>query len=292
MIDTPLVDTHVHLWDPNRLRYAWHAGAPALNRPFLLDDYREACGAAHVERMVFLQCDCDASQNRDEVAMVTELAATDARLQGIVAFAPLETGAAVRDELAFLAGNPLVKGIRRITQNEQDADFCNRPDFVRGVRLLPEFGLTCDMCISHIQLANTTRLVRSCPEVTFILDHIGKPDIRQGQTEPWMSDLREMAALPNVWCKLSGVVTEANHDNWSYDDVEPYMRHTLDCFGLDRLMYGGDWPVVTLAATYVRWLECVDRFLGPLSAADRRRILHDNAVSFYRLGDNPPLAGD
>lgn len=283
MIDTPIVDTHVHLWDPSRLRYPWHATAPAMDRPYLLDDYRQACGPLAIERMVFLECDCDHAQNRDEVAMITELAAVEPRLEGIVAFAPLENGGAVRDELAALAANPLVKGIRRITQQESDPDFCSRPDFVAGVKLLPAFGLTCDLCIRHHQLPDVIRLVRACGEVGFILDHIGKPDIRAGGLEPWAAHLRELSSLPNVSCKLSGVVTEADTANWTYDDIRPFMQAALDCFGADRLLYGGDWPVVTLAAEYSRWAQCVERFMAPLSQAERQKILHDNAVAFYRL---------
>ena len=283
MTDIPIVDTHVHLWDPSRLHYAWHASLPALDRPYLLDDYRRACGPLDVERVVFLECACEPAQNRDEVAMITELAAADPRLQGIVAFAPLENGDPAREELEILAANPLVKGIRRITQGEPDPDFCNRPDFVAGVKLLPTFGLTCDLCINQTQLANTTELVRACPEVSFILDHLGKPDIRSGLMEPWASGLRELASLPNVTCKLSGAVTEADHESWTDDEIQPFLKHALDCFGPDRLIYGSDWPVVTLAAEYTRWVECVAELLEPLTPTEQQNVLHDNAIHFYRL---------
>jgi len=283
MMDTSITDTHVHLWNPDRLHYAWHAAEPQLARPFLLDDYRAACADANVQRVVFLECDCDPDQIHDEVAMITELAAVEPRLQGIVAQAPLENGDAVRDDLDALAANPLVKGIRRITQAEPDPDFCNRPGFVRGVQLLADFDLTCDLCINASQLNNTTRLVQSCPGVEFILDHIGKPDIRNAAFQPWATELRKLAALPNVVCKLSGVITEADHDTWCYADVQPYMQHAIDCFGPDRIIYGGDWPVLTLAATYTQWQECVQLFLAPLTIDERRQIMHDNAAAFYRL---------
>ena len=221
--------------------------------------------------------------------MITELAAHEPRLQGIVAQAPLEKGAAVRDDLAALAANRLVKGVRRITQGEADPDFCNRPDFVEGVRALAEFSLTCDLCCTHSQLEPIIRLVRACPDVPFVLDHLGKPDIRSGKREPWAMQLQELASLPNAWCKLSGLVTEADPTHWTYNDIEFYLQHALACFGADRLMYGGDWPVVTLAASYSRWIECTERALDSLSARDLQKIYRDNARHFYKLekSDSP-----
>ncbi|MEI6340101.1 MAG: amidohydrolase family protein, partial [Verrucomicrobiota bacterium] len=161
----PIVDTHVHLWDPAHLDYDWLRDLPTLNRAFLPADFLEASRTADIEGIVFVECACDPSQSHQEVAMITELAAHEPRLQGIVAQAPLEKGAAVRDDLAALAANRLVKGVRRITQGEADPDFCNRPDFVEGVRALAEFSLTCDLCCTHSQLEPIIRLVRACPDV-------------------------------------------------------------------------------------------------------------------------------
>ncbi len=289
MKSTPIVDTHVHLWDPTRLGYDWLRGLPTLNRTFLLDDFRKASDAANIESFVFVECGCDSSQAHEEVAMVTRLAAAEPRLQGIVAQAPLEKGSEVREDLANLAANSLVKGVRRITQGEADLEFCNQPRFVEGVRTLAEFGLTCDLCIKHTQLESTIRLVRNCPEVWFVLDHLGKPDIRSGEREPWDRQLQELASLPNAWCKLSGLVTEADLTHWTYNDIEFYLQHALACFGAERLMYGGDWPVVTLAASYSRWIECTERALDSFSASDRQKVYRDNARHFYKLekGDCP-----
>lgn len=280
-----MIDTHVHLWDPARLHYAWHESARALSRAFLLDDYRQATAGLEIEAFVFLECDCAPDQRHDEVAWISELATVDSRLQGIVAQAPLELGDGVRDDLTRLAANPLVKGVRRITQAEPDPEFCNQPAFVAGVRALAEYGFTCDLCITHEQLAATTRLVASCPDVHFILDHLGKPDVRGGLRQPWASDLRALADLPNAWCKLSGVVTEADHENWTFDDIQFYLDGAIATFGPDRLIYGGDWPVVTLAAAYRQWVDCVNQALTALSASDRADILTNNARTFYRLGD-------
>ena len=165
---------------------------------------------------------------------------------------PWKTGDRAADALDRLAEIPQVKGVRRIVQFESDLDFCLRPDFVRGVQLLERYGLSCDICISHEQLANTIELVRQCPNITFVLDHIGKPDIAAGLMEPWKSELSELARIPNVHCKLSGTVTEADHQAWTRDDLMPYIDHVVESFGFDRVMFGGDWPVVLNASPYVR----------------------------------------
>lgn len=283
MPDFPIVDTHLHLWDLGRLNYPWLASVPLLNRNHLIADYRRACGPVQVAKMVFLQCECEPRQSFAEADWVTEVAQLDPRIRGIVAQAPLENGAAVESELVRLAANPLVKGIRRLIQSEADDAFCLRPDFVRGVQLLPRHGLTFDLCIFHRQLANTLELVRQCPNVTFILDHIGKPDIKAGRLDPWRDELRALAAQPNVWCKLSGLVTEADLAAWTPADLRPYLDHVLDCFGLDRVMFGGDWPVSTQASDYPRWVATLDAALRGCSPDELHRVYVRNAERFYRV---------
>jgi L-fuconolactonase len=285
MPNFPIVDTHLHLWDPNFLRYAWLDGNALLNRPYLLDDYRRHTDSVEVGKMVFLQCECEPAQHLDEAAWVTELAGQDARIQGIVAWSPLELGDGARPSLEVLAQNPLVKGIRRIIQFEADPNFSLQPDFVRGVQLLPEYGLSFDLCIHHGQMANTIRLVEQCPDVQFILDHIGKPDIGQGVLEPWATELRDLAGFPNVWCKMSGLVTEADHQAWTPADLQPYIDTVLDCFGFDRVMYGGDWPVAYQATEYPRWVATLERAVAGCTLDELRKLFRDNAIAFYRLPD-------
>jgi L-fuconolactonase len=285
MIDFPVVDTHLHIWDPDRINYPWLSDVPFLNRAYLIDEYRKACGPVQVEKMVFVQAEADFSLYREEVEWVSSVSKEqDSRIQGIVAWAPLEKGAAVEPELAALAGNPLLRGIRRIIQFEDDIEFCLKPDFLDGVRLLPKYNLTFDICISHVQMANTIRMVQQCPEVTFILDHIGKPDIKNQVFEPWKSELRTLAGLPNVWCKMSGLVTEADMENWKDEDLRPYIDHVINCFGVDRVMYGGDWPVAFQATDYPRWVETLSNAVAGWNDADLRKLFRENAISFYRLG--------
>ncbi len=279
----PIVDTHLHIWDPAKLSYPWHAGAPTLNRPFRLTDYDAHRAAVDVECMVFLECDVTPADRLPEATWVTEQAAADPRIKAIVASAPLENGAAAAADLQALADLPLVHGIRRLIQDEPDDDFCVRPDFVAGVKLLPEFGFTFDICVKHKHMANAVKLARQCPEVTFILDHIGKPGIRDGMLDPWRQNMRDLAALPNVHCKMSGLVTEADHQSWTREQLRPFIDHVIECFSFDRVMYGGDWPVSTLAAKYPDWVATLDWALSGCSEGERRRIYRDNAIAFYRL---------
>lgn len=283
MIPFPVVDTHVHLWDPKRLRYPWLDHIPLLNRPYLLDEYSEATRTVNVERIVFLQCDCAPEQYHEEAQWVSALAKADARIQGIVPWAPIEKGGAVRGDLELLARDPLVKGIRRIVQSEEDKDFCLRPGFVEGVRLCAAFGLHFEICVSHAQLGRAVELVRRCPDVRFVLDHIGNPDIARQITEPWKSEMKELAALPNVWCKMSGLVVGADRERWTPNDLRPYIEHVLDVFGFDRTFFGGDWPVVLLAAELARWMEVLYATIQHASSEDQKKLFAQNAIDFYGL---------
>ena len=282
MPDFPIIDTHVHFTDQQRISYSWTKEVPEFDRDFTVDDFRAACGAVEVEGMVFVEVNCDGFDRISEADWVSELAKADPRIQGIVASSPLEDGCAATDQLERLASNPLVKGIRRLLEIE-DVEFCLQPSFIEGVRLLPQYDLSFDICCYHRHLANVLELVRCCEGVCFILDHIGKPGIREGLTEPWKSHIRELAGFPNVYCKLSGMVTEADHQQWTPADLEPYVGHVVDCFGVDRMMFGGDWFVATLATTYPRWVATVDELLSHLSASELHRLYVDNAKEIYRL---------
>jgi L-fuconolactonase len=281
----PIVDAHVHLWDPTRMEIPWLSGVPPINRPMGLDDYSAATDGLDVLGLVYLQVEVHPVYALIEARDLVTLAASDARIKGVVPWAPLELGETARyflEELVALG--PLVKGVRRIVQDEPDPEFCLQPRYVEGTRLLGELGLTADLCCNFRQLAPTVELVRCCPGTEFILDHIAKPNIRGGEMEPWASQIRELSALPNVVCKISGVVTEADHDGWSVADVRPWVEHCLDAFGPDRVVYGSDWPVATLASTYRRWVETLDEITSGWSEADRRKLWFENAARFYRLG--------
>lgn len=276
-----IVDSHVHLWYPARFRYSWLDGLPTLNRSFLPADY--AAANHGVEKIIFIECGCEPEQSLAEVGWISDLAKTEPRLKGIVANATLEKGNAVRNELNTLADRPLVKGVRRNLQGERDLEFCLQPEFVVGVKLLAEFGYTFDVCIRHEQLRNVAELVRRVPEVNFILDHFGKPDVRGKKFEPWATDFKALAKLPNVVCKISGLATEADWKNWNPDDLKFYFEQTLECFGFDRILFGSDWPVATLATSHKRWLETVRELFSFASEVEQTKLFQTNAERIYRV---------
>ena len=278
-----VVDSHCHFWDPARFHYPWNHGLPALDRAFLPRDFATASARADVRKIVFVECDCGPAQNLAEIDWVSDLANSEPRLKGAVVYAPVEKGAAVRADLEMLAGRPLVKGVRRNLQGEREVEFGLRPEFIAGVKVLAEFDFTFDLCIRHEQLRSVAELVRRVPQVTFVLDHFGKPDVRGKKIEPWAKDLKALAALPNVVCKISGLTTEADWGNWRSEDLKFYFDHTLECFGFDRLMFGSDWPMATLATTYERWIETVQELFPSATEADQIKLFQTNAERIYRV---------
>jgi L-fuconolactonase len=177
----------------------------------------------------------------------------------------------------------VIRGVRRLIQNQPDPDYVLKPAFLEAVRLLPKYNLSFDICIFHHQLPNTLEMVRRCPDVAFVLDHIAKPAIKTGLLDPWRQQIREMAAMPNVVCKLSGLTTEADHNAWTREQLRPYIDHVIESFGPHRVMYGGDWPVSELAGAYVRWLETLDWATASLSPSEKRDLFRNNAARAYRL---------
>jgi len=280
----PIVDAHVHLWNPEQFSMPWLADIPSLNRPYGLQDYHEQTQSLHITAMVYVEVGVEPQETLREARYVAELAREEPRLQAIVAAAPVEGGAAVRAHLeSLLAVSPLIKGVRRNLQDETEPDFCLRPDFVAGVRLLAEYSLSFDLCIKHWQLPGVIELVRRCPDTVFILDHLGKPDIKRQKLDSWQVHLRKLAELPNVACKISGIVTEADHEHWQPADLEPFVNVALEAFGEERVLFGGDWPVVLLASSYSRWYESLEALTAHLPLSARRKLWAENARRFYRM---------
>jgi L-fuconolactonase len=280
----PVIDSHVHLWDPGRYRIPWLDGVPKINKLYDLDDYTAATAGVEVAGFVYLQVEVGPPYALLEARDLVELAARDARVLGIVPWAPLEYGEQVRyflEELVKLG--PKIKGVRRIVQDEPNPEYCLQPGFVRGNQLLGEFGLVSDLCCNYRQLGPNVELVRQSPGTQFVLDHIAKPNMRRRELEPWKSQMRELAALPNVFCKISGTVTEADHETWTVADVEPYVMHALEVFGEDRVMFGGDWPVVTLASEWRRWVETLEELTVSATDSAKRKLWSENAKRVYNL---------
>lgn len=275
-----IVDSHLHFWDPEVLRYAWLEGFPSIRRRFGPEEWTAASSGLEIGQFIFVQADCAHDQGLAEVEWVVSLA--DPRLAGIVAFAPLERGRAAKPMLEALASKLLVKGIRRLIQGEAEG-FARRADFQEGVRLLAEFGFSFDLCLKHHQLGETLELVAACPKVSFVLDHIAKPDIRQGLRQPWEGEIAALAKFPNVSCKISGMITEADWQHWTSADLRPYLDHVLECFGEDRLLFGGDWPVLNLAGAYQRWFQEVQQWTSDWPNSAAGKFYRENARRIYRF---------
>jgi L-fuconolactonase len=279
-----IVDSHVHLWDPTRFRMPWLDREPRLNRPFGLADYREQTEGIAVDAIVYLQVEVAPAYALLEARRAAELASEDPRIQAIVAWAPVEYGEQVRAFLeAVVTVDPRIKGVRRLLQYEPDPEFLLQPGFVRGLQMLPEYGLSFDLCIAHRQLRNAIELVRRCPETSFILDHLARPDIKDRALHPWWDEIRELARLPNVVAKVSGAVSMADHQRWQIDDLAPYVGRVLEVFGEDRLLFGSDWPVVLRASSYRRWCETVEALTEHVPPTAKRKLWVDNARRSYRL---------
>jgi L-fuconolactonase len=274
-----IVDAHVHFWDPAARRYAWLDGQPALQRRFGPDDYD--AGGHDVAGMIFVQADCRDDEALDEVRWARELAARDSRVRGIVAYAPLHLGADARGAVAAVAAQPGVVGVRRLLQDEPQWRLGDSA-LAAGVRLLADHGLPFEVCVRAHQLAAVDALVTACPEVVFVLDHLGKPAVQARRLDPWRLDLARLAAHERVVCKLSGLATEAAPD-WRAAELRPYLDHALEVFGPDRCMVGSDWPVCTLATDVTAWFDLAMDAVAGLSARDRDAVLHGTARSVYGL---------
>ena len=279
----PVIDAHIHLWDIDRLDYPWLANVPAINRTYLLSDYDEARGDTAVEAVVFVQCECRPDQYRDELAWVQSLADRDPRLKAIVPWAPLEDGEVVAEALQAIAADPRVKGVRRIIEFEEDIDFCIQPGFVRGVELLGEVGLHCELTVGPRNFPNVMKLVEASPGTKFILDHIGCPNIAEGRFQPWKDDLRAFAASGPHPCKFSNLVCNADLEHWTIDDLRPFADAVIEIFGPERLIWGSDWPHALRASSWRRWFETARELFADVDSDAQQKIFHDNAKSFYRI---------
>jgi L-fuconolactonase len=275
-----LVDAHVHFWDPGARDHAWLAATPELDRPFLpaqLDPGRHT-----IEAAIVVQADCRSEQALDEVAWFGALAEDEPRIRGVVAFAPLEHAGLLGPHLDALLEDPLVVGVRRLLQAEP-VEFLERRDLIAGIRRLAPLELTFDACVVHRQIPALTGLARACPDVTFVLDHLGKPDVRGRRLDPWRADLRTLGRRANVVCKLSGLGTEAG-PGWTAATVRPFLDHALEVFGPERCLYASDWPLVTVDGSHERWTDAVLDALAPCGAGERAAVLGETARRIYRPG--------
>jgi L-fuconolactonase len=271
-----LVDSHHHLWRRAELPRTGILASPYLARDFPWEDLEREWDGLAVSSTVFVQV----RDSDDDIAYVEDLARRHPRLGAMIAWAPLE-----RDEagplLRRLRRHPIVRGVRRSTQHEPDPEFIIRPAYVAGVRLLAETGLLCELCVRHEQLAAVPRLARECPETTIVLQHLGKPDVSGPPPAGWLRGIEQLGTLPNVHCKVSVVVHRDDDRSFEAEVLAPFVRHLVDCFGWDRLLFGSNWPVSSAVVGYRAWAEMVAGILSSATERQLQALFGENARSLY-----------
>lgn len=275
-----IIDTHQHFWKYDPVRDTWiDESMSVIKRDFLPEHLAPVLRQNNVEACIAVQAD----QSENETAFLLGLAETNDFIKGVVGWVDL-TADNVDERLAFFAEDKRLKGIRHILQAEAN-EYMLRTDFKQGIGKLASFGLVYDILISHSQLEASIRLVDAFPDQIFVMDHIAKPNIKEGEIDDWQKQINALAQRKNVYCKLSGLVTEANWTHWKYEDLIPYLNVVMDAFGPSRLLFGSDWPVCLLAGEYDEILGIVQKFISYLSVSEQADILAKNAIKVYQLNE-------
>ena len=280
------IDSHQHFWRYDAARDAWITEPMAvLKRDFLPEHLAPELTANGIDASIAVQ----AGQSESETMFLLDLAEKNKRIAGVVGWVDL-LSPRVGERLEYFSHFSKVCGFRHIAQAEPDDRFLAREDFVKGVAQLRAFDFTYDILIYSKQLPAAIELAARLPEQRFVVDHVAKPEIKSGKTAPWAAQMRELAQNKNVFCKLSGLVTEADWKHWKADDFKPYLDVVFDAFGVERLMFGSDWPVCLLAATYRQVKQLIENYLTGYSEADKHNIFGGNAARFYELKAQHGLA--
>ncbi|MGD0674500.1 MAG: amidohydrolase family protein [Polyangiaceae bacterium] len=274
-----IIDAHHHFWHYEPEAYPWiDPSMTVLRRDWLAVDLAPRLAAARIDGVVSVQ----ARQTLEETSWLLSLADAHDFIVGVVGWVPLVSSSVVTT-LGRFGDNPKFRGVRHVVQGEADPHFLERPDFNAGIRALRPLQLSYDILIYETQIPAALDFVDRHPDQVFIVDHAAKPRIRDGVLEPWRTNVRELARRPGVYCKLSGLVTEAATHAWTDADLRPYVDTVLEAFGPTRVMFGSDWPVCLLASSYDRWFDAVRRFLAELTPTERASILGGSARRAYRL---------
>ena len=271
------IDAHQHFWNYDATQYQW-IGDDKLRRDFLPADLAKEQAKVRLDGSIAVQ----ARETVEESRWLLNLADHYPLIKGVVGWVDLRSATVERD-LAELAKHPKFVGVRHVVQSEPDDRFLLRPDFLRGLSLLEKFNLAYDLLIVPRQLPAAIEVTKKFPEQPFVLDHLAKPFIKDGRISPWDQQIKELARSRNVFCKISGMVTEANLGTWKPDDFRPYLDVVLAAFGEDRLMFGSDWPVCLLSGSYEEVFGIVQDYLQALSESTRGKIFGGNATKFYAL---------
>jgi L-fuconolactonase len=273
------IDSHQHFWKYDPKVHSWmNDDMKIIQRDFLPQDLKPLLDKSGIHGCVAVQ----ASQTEAENDFLLSLSHENDFIEGIVGWVDLQSKD-ISGRLEFYSGHPKIKGFRHIIQDEPDIDFMLRPSFLKGISKLYEFGFTYDILIYPKHLPNAYTLAKSFPNQLFVIDHLAKPNIKEQEIANWSSDLKKIASLENVYCKISGMVTEADWYNWKPENFTPYLETALEAFGVERLMNGSDWPVCTLSSSYENTYGIAKRFFSKLSENEQEQFFGGNATSFYQL---------
>jgi len=276
-----IIDAHHHLWKFKPVEYSWiDDSMPVLRRDYLPADLEPQMAESGVTGTVVIQ----ARQKVEETRWLLEQAEGNGFIRGVVGWVDLSTGH-LEEQLDEFTVHPRLVGVRHVLQDEPDHEFMLRPEFTRGIGNLKDYGLTYDLLIFPKHLKKATELIKRFPDQKFVLDHISKPLIKSGLMRPWQDDIFRLAEQENVWCKISGLVTEADPKNWKYEDFVPYLDAVAEAFGTDRLMVGSDWPVCLLAGEYREVMNIPVRYFEAFSSGEKEKIFKNNCIEFYGLDD-------
>ena len=274
-----IIDSHQHFWNYEPEKHSWiDDDMSVIRRDFLSDDLQKVFAENGVDACVAVQAD----QTTEETNFLISIAENNNFIKGVVGWVNLRSESIEEDLLKYKKYD-VVKGFRHVVQAEQDHNFMLRPEFLRGIELLGKYDLCYDILIFPHQLGAALELVKKFPNQKFVIDHIAKPYIKDGFFEGWAVMMREIAKHQNVYCKISGMITEAGYKTWTTEQVHPYMKLVLESFGAGRVMYGSDWPVCLVAGNYSMVKALVTDFISDLSQEQQNAIMGGNAAKFYNL---------
>ncbi len=280
----PIVDTHQHLWDLTKFRLPWLKEGDVFNKSHVMSDYLKATAGLNVVKSVYMEVDVAPEQQTEEAEYVIGLCrrADNPMAAAVVSGRPASD--AFPKYISQFKDSAYIKGVRQVLHvDSTPPGYCLDAKFIQGVRLLGDLGKSFDLCMRAKELPDAAKLIDACPGTRFILDHCGNADVRAKDRSAWQKGMADVAKHKNVVCKVSGIVASAEPGQWTADDLAPIVNHTLTVFGPDRVMFGGDWPVCTKAATYKQWVEALKEIVAERREEDQKKLFYDNAVRFYGL---------
>jgi L-fuconolactonase len=280
----PIIDTHQHLWDLKQFKLPWIKEGTPLARNFLMSDYFRATEGLNVVKTIYMEVDLDPKQQQREAEFVVAMCqrADNPMVAGVISERPASS--TFPRFIDQYKNSAYIKGVRQVLHNEGvPAGTCLDEKFIRGIRLLGQLDKSFDLCMRPGELLDAAKLIDACPDTRFILDHCGNAKVPDKDRTQWKKGMDAVAKRKNVVCKVSGIVASAEKGKWSAEELAPIVNHTLDAFGPDRVMFGGDWPVCTLGATFKEWVTALQAIVKDRKREDQRKLFHDNAVRVYGL---------